>query len=325
MNLSLSEEQAIIAFTASEFLSGELPMARVRKLAENVDSAAIDDATWKRCAELGWFALALPEEAGGAGFGLCEEVMLFREFGRYLAPGPFLSSILGVRVATKSGTSELASSIAAGDVRVGIEVGDMAVNVRPGDLLLAIGDRTAELFEIAKADHLECIDPGSRLARVSRGASVAKIEDQSILDRARVLLAAEQLGIIEAVRDMAASYAQLRMQFGKAIGSFQAVKHRCADMAVAAYSVIGEIYQAALLVDAGAPDGAFHAANAYVLASTGAKTSTADNIQNHGGIGFTWEHDAHLYLKRAFLLENLLGPQRLAYQAILAPARHEFT
>jgi alkylation response protein AidB-like acyl-CoA dehydrogenase len=87
---------------------------------------------------------------------------------------------------------------------------------------------------------------------------------------------------------------------------------------------VGEVFQAALLIDAGAPDGPFHAATAYVLATNGAKVSTADNIQNHGGIGFTWEHDAHLFLKRAFVLERLFGPQRNTYAAVLAPARHEF-
>jgi len=144
-------------------------------------------------------------------------------------------------------------------------------------------------------------------------------------NRARVLVAAEQLGIIEAVRDMSAAYAQVRTQFGKPIGSFQAVKHRCADMAVAAYATIGEVFQAALLVDAGTEDAGFHAATAYVLATNGAKVSTADNIQNHGGIGFTWEQDSHLFLKRALLLEHILGEQRRAYDAILAPKRHEFT
>jgi alkylation response protein AidB-like acyl-CoA dehydrogenase len=325
MNLAPSEEQQAVAATAHEFLRKELPISRLRQLAADLEGPAIDEETWTRCAALGWLALGLSEEAGGAGFGLPEEVMLLREFGRHLAPGPFLSSIIGARVAAAAGASELARTITSGKRRVGIEVGDLAVNVRPGDLILAMDEGSGELFTLTSVDPMAGIDPGSRLAKVVKGASVARVEERSILNRARVLVAAEQLGIIEAVRDMSAAYAQTRTQFGKPIGAFQAVKHRCADMAVAAYATIGEVFQAALLVEAGTEDATFHAATAYVLATHGAKVSTADNIQNHGGMGFTWEQDSHLFLKRALLLEHILGEQRKAYDAILAPRRHEFT
>jgi alkylation response protein AidB-like acyl-CoA dehydrogenase len=324
MNLAPSEDQLVIAATADDFLGKELPISRLRELAEDVDGPAIDDETWNRCAGLGWLALSLSEDAGGVGLGLPEEVMLFREFGRHLAPGPFLSSTLGAHVAAAAGAGELAEGIASGKRRVGIEVADLAVNVRPGDLILTIDDASGELFELDSVDQIAGIDPGSRFAKVVKGNSVARVEDPNILNRARVLTAAEQLGIIEAVRDMSAAYAQTRMQFDKPIGTFQAVKHRCADMAIAAYATTGEVFQAALLVDAGTKDAAFHAATAYVLATNGAKASTADNIQNHGGIGFTWEQDSHLFLKRAFLLEHILGEQRKTYDAVLAPARHEF-
>jgi alkylation response protein AidB-like acyl-CoA dehydrogenase len=324
MNLAPSEEQQIIAATAHEFLGNELAISRVRALAKNVNDPAIDDENWKRCADMGWLALSLSENAGGVGFGLPEEVMLFREFGRHLAPGPFLSSILGARVAAAAGAVDLTRAITSGERRVGIEAGDLAVNVHLGDLILVIDAVSGELFELDSVEPIAGIDPGSRFAKVSKGASVARVEDPNILNRARVLVAAELLGIIEAVRDMSAAYAQIRVQFGKQIGAFQAVKHRCADMAIAAYATTGEVFQAALLVDAGTPDAAFHAATAYVLATNGAKVSTADNIQNHGGIGFTWEQDSHLFLKRAFLLEHVLGEQRKAHDAILAPVRHEF-
>ena len=95
-------------------------------------------------------------------------------------------------------------------------------------------------------------------------------------------------------------------------------------MAIAAASTVGQIYQAALYVDAGHPDAAFHAAVAYVLAARAANRCAADNVQNHGAIGFTWEHDAHLYVKRALVLENMLGSLADSFTDILAPARHEF-
>jgi alkylation response protein AidB-like acyl-CoA dehydrogenase len=329
MNLAPSADQLAIAAVADDFLATELPISRRRELAADVGGPAIDDRTWARCASLGWLALGLPDEVGGVevggvGLGLPEEVMLFRECGRHLAPGPFLSSALGARVAASAGAEEVAAAIASGERRVGLAVGELAVDVRPGDLVLVLDGGAAELFEVESAERVAGIDPGTRFARIVTGSPVARIEQPSILDRARVLVAAQQLGIIEAVRDMSAAYARTRTQFDRPIGTFQAVKHRCADMAVAAHAAIGEVFQAALLVDAGTTDAAFHAATAYVLATNGAKASAADNIQNHGGIGFTWEQDSHLYLKRAFLLEHVLGEQRAAYETVLTPERHEF-
>ncbi|WP_182377705.1 acyl-CoA dehydrogenase family protein [Nocardioides sp. WS12] len=324
MNLAPSPDQTEIAASTAGFLAKELPISRVRELAADPRSAVIDEETWSRCADLGWLALSLPEEQGGVGLGLPEEVMLFRELGRGLAPGPFRSSVLGARVAALAGETSLAEEIASGNRRVGMDLGGVAIDARPGDLLLRVEENGGTLSVVVDAEPTPGVDPCTRFSRVTTTGTVVQIEGPALMDRARVLAAAELLGIIEAICDMSAAYAQTRTQFGKAIGSFQAVKHRCADMAIASYATVGQVFQAALLVEAGAPDAAFHASSAYVLAVNGARTSAADNIQNHGGIGYTWEHDAHLYLKRAFLLERLLGPQRNSYRAILAPERHEF-
>lgn len=324
MNLEPSEEQTALAASASEFLAKELPIARVRELAETPDADAIDETTWRRCANLGWLSLGLPEDRGGLGLGLPEETLLFRELGRHLAPGPFRSCVLGAHVAALCGYRGLATGIAAGERRVGMAVGRVAIDVRPDDLVLVLDADGADLREVDHVRPVPGIDPGTRFAEITVGDSVAHVRSPTIMNRARVLAAAELLGIIEAVRDQSAAFAMARHQFGKPIGSFQAVKHRCADMAIAAFSCVGELFQAALLVEGGTEDAAFHAATAYVLAARGAKTSTADNIQNHGGIGFTWEADAHLYLKRALLLEHLLGSQRDAYRSILDPPIHQF-
>jgi alkylation response protein AidB-like acyl-CoA dehydrogenase len=323
MNLEPSTEQLEIAASARAFLSKELPIARLRELGES-ETDAIDDATWRRCADLGWLALGLPEEQGGVGLGLPDEVMLFRELGRHLAPGPFRSGVLAARVAGDAGQDDLAGEIASGERRVGMEVDGLGIDVRAGDLMLRIDATSAELLEVAEVSPVRGVDPGVRFGRVTPAASMARVESSTAMDRARVLVAAELLGIIEAVRDMSSAYAQTRTQFDKPIGTFQAVKHRCADMAVAAYATTAELHQAALLVEAGADDASFHAAAAFVLACDGARTSADDNVQNHGGIGFTWEQDSHLYLKRAFLLERLLGPRREAYRTLLEPERHAF-
>ncbi|PAK28044.1 hypothetical protein CJD44_00970 [Streptomyces sp. alain-838] len=324
MNLAPSEEQQGIAATSAAFLAEQLPLSWLRELAAVPDGDAVDDRTWRRCAGLGWLALSLSEDDGGLGLGLPEEVMLFRELGRGLAPGPFRSSVLGVRVAARTGRTDLATAISEGARRVGMRVGELAIDVRPGDLLLELDATGGRLSEVEEATQVRGVDPGTRFFEATTGAAVARLDDAGLLSRARVLVAAELLGIIEAVRDMSSDYARTREQFGRPIGTFQAVKHPCADMAVAAYAARAQIFQAALLVEAGAQDAGFQAASAHVLAVDGARKSTADTIQIHGGIGYTWEHDAHLYLKRALLLEHLLGTPRDAYQAVLAPARHDF-
>jgi len=323
VNLEPSESQNEIAAVAGSFLAKTLPTSRLRELASAPAGDALDEHTWRTCAELGWLALGLEERAHGLGLGLPEEAMLFRELGRHLAPGPFRSTVLAAHLASRAGNLELAAAIASGQQRVGMITAGVAIDARPGDLALRFGDRSAELLEVTAAEPVAGVDPGTRFARIETGRQIAATPAPRLLDRARILVAAELLGIIEAVRDMSSEYARTRTQFGKPIGAFQAVKHRCADMAVAAYSTIGQVFMAALLVQAEAPDATFQAAAAHLLAVEGASRSTADNIQNHGGIGFTWEHDAHLFLKRSFLLEHLIGGRPASRRAILE-APHQF-
>jgi alkylation response protein AidB-like acyl-CoA dehydrogenase len=323
INLAPSSEQSAIAAAADAFLKEQLPISRIRELASSAE-AAIDDGVWRQCAQMGWLTLSLPEAEGGLGLGLPEEVMLFRELGRHLATGPFLSSVLGLRVVARSGEKELAAAIAEGRRRVGISAGGLAVNLRAGDLLLEIDEMGASVFDVAAVDPAAGVDPTVPFAHADKGDRIARLDDANILSRARVLAAAELCGIIEAVRDMAASYAKTRVQFDKPIGSFQAVKHLCADMAVSAYSTVAQLFFAAVLVDAERPDAQFHAASAYVFAVNAARVSAADNIQIHGGIGFSWEQDSHLYLKRAFLLEHLFGRQRESYRMVLKSVKHNF-
>ena len=260
-------------------------------------------------------ASSLPEDAGGVGLGLPEEVMLFREFGRHLAPGPFLVVAFSARGWPRSpeppSWPRRSRPGSAGSASRSVTV--RAVDARPGDLLLrSTSDASAELFDVESVEQSPASTPARGSPESPDGASVAARRRPSCsCNRARVLAAAEQLGIIEAVRDMSAAYAQTRIQFDKPIGTFQAVKHRCADMAIAAYATVGQVFQAALLVDGATPrTPPSTPPPAYVLATTGPRRSTADNIQNHGGIGFTWEQDSHLFLKRTTTLTNLFGPLR---------------
>jgi alkylation response protein AidB-like acyl-CoA dehydrogenase len=322
MMLAPSAEQRNIAESVTDFLSAEMPMTTVRRLWD--DERSIDDKTWQRCVEMGWLALSVPEESGGVGLGLAEEVMLFREVGRYAAPGPFRSTALAAYLASRAGDADLLAAILSGEQRVGLRVGDLALDAHAGDLLLELDDERPRIYEIDAVTPLVPTDPGVRLAGVVPGKIVAEVAGVDLLSRARVLAAAELLGVIEAVRDMSAEYAQVRQQFDKPIGTHQAVKHRCADMAIGAYAVTAQVFAAAVTVSEAHPDAAFHAAAAHVLASARARKATADNIQNHGGIGYTWEQDAHIYLKRAVTLELSCGSRGATYGCLIAPERHEF-
>lgn len=323
MNLAPDELQSEIAQTARSFLADRFPMDAVRRLAAG--EASIGQAEWASLADMGWLAMLVPEADGGLGLGVSEAVMVFREIGRHLTPGPLRSTVLAALLAARAGQRELAAELASGARRAGLLVGEMTLDGEPRGLVLAIGRSECALYEIASAAPIAGIDPGTKLARVVLGGKVAALESDSFLATAMTLIGSELLGILEAVRDMSSGYAQTREQFGKPIGAFQAVKHRCADMAVAAYAVQSQVFLAAVRIDAGCDDALFQSACAHVLAVNFTKRSTADNIQNHGGIGVTAEQDCHLFLKRALLLEHALGPIRdCSFAPIIEPARHEF-
>jgi alkylation response protein AidB-like acyl-CoA dehydrogenase len=326
MNLEPSELQRSIADAAADLLGRVMParLAAIREGGPESGAAEIDEVTWAHFAEMGWFKMTLPEGSAGLGLGLAEEVMLFREIGRFLAPGPIAWSALATRVAEGAGNAELASRIAAGEQRVGLAADSIGLDVSDGGLALRLRVDGADLVGVRVVGRRKAVDPCVDLADVEITAELASFSDPLVLARARVLLAAQCLGIIEAVRDQSAEYARTRQQFGRPIGTFQAVKHRCADMVITEASTTGQVFQAALYVEDEHPDAAFHAAIGYLLAVRGAARCATDNIQNHGGIGFSWEHEAHLYLKRALVLENALGPIGNTYEDILVPERHEF-
>lgn len=315
------EEQREIAKSVSDFLEKEVTIATVRDMSRTTDG--VSEELWSQYADLGWLALGVAEEAGGVGLGVAEEMLLFVELGRRLAPGPLRTTILAARIAAAAGREDLVGELIAGERRAGIAVGDLAVDARPGDVIITFTAAGASLTEVLAVEPAAGMDLTSRVGRASLGAVVAEAAGP-FLTIARIHAAAELLGVIEAVRDMSASYAQTRQQFGVAIGTFQAVKHRCADMAVAAYAVRSQVAFAAVKFDAGEADAPFQAASAYALAVRHAQKSAADNIQNHGGIGFTWEQDSHLFLKRAHLLSRVLGVPRDTFETILEPARNDF-
>ncbi|MGU3498709.1 acyl-CoA dehydrogenase family protein [Mycobacterium sp. C31M] len=323
MNLYPDDDQVGIADAAQHYLATELPIGRIREMHSGAE--AIGPAAWTKCAELGWLSLAVPEDEGGVGLGVPEESMLARELGRALTPGPFAATAIAAVVAAGAGQRELAGDLMAGTVRAGVAIGSGRVlDATPEGLVLSLSGDRAELYRIAALQPLDCVDPGARLHTAELGEVVAAVDDPLLRSRLLVWLSAQLLGVLEAVRDMSAAYAVAREQFGRPIGVYQAVKHRCADMAVGAYAVAAQVNAAAVMVQAGHPDAAFYAASAHRLAVARARTAASDNILNHGGIGFTWEHDSHLYLKRVELLDQAAGPRQDTWDALMSPPRHQF-
>jgi len=317
LDLTLAPEQTEIVASAAAFLRARLPLATVRQRLDSDD--VVDPGAWSAAAELGWFALGLPEDRGGVGFGLADEALLFREIGRSLAPGPYLPTVLAARIASYAGCRELTARIVGGAERVGLVLGgahDGAIRLLDADqsLVVALSPSSASLVAVDALDdvvRVNCVDPASTLRRARAGdvhpvASVTNDVDP-IARRGHVLVAAMLTGITEAVRDVAAEHARDRIQFDRPIGVHQAVKHPCAEMAVHAERAYAQTIFAAVAHDERRRDADFHATSALLVATDAAERSTAATVQVFGGMGFTFEHDAHLYVKRARVLARLFG------------------
>ena len=325
MDLLPSPEQTEIIDSSAAFLRDRLPLLRTRELFDA--PGGVDEVAWAEAAELGWFGLGLPEDQGGVGGGLADEALLFREIGRSLATGPFLSTVLAARVAALGGKPELAASIVGGQ-RVGLAMpielaivtadglvdGALQLLDTDGDLVLVATPEAAMLIEVAALSEVEsvpCYDPAVRLHRATaRGVrplmTVAAATD-AVERRGHVLAAAMLTGITEAVRDLASEHAKNRIQFDRPIGVHQAVKHPCANMAVQAQIALAQTLFAALTVDEDREDAELHALSAHLVSARAAYKSAVATVQVLGGIGFSFEHDAHLYVKRSRVLSLLFG------------------
>lgn len=309
MDLLPDEEQEAIATAAAAVLRDLGYPTRANDLAEA--GTARDEELWKLAVQLGWIGLGVPSDRGGIGYGLPEQVVLVRELGRFLAIGPFVAGMVAAQIAG----DETRAQILDGR-EVGYELGDhvddrrLVMDGRDG-LVLRVRSDDAVLLEQAELGvPIVGLDPTVDLvAATSTGTTVARGTRREA-DMATVLLAAALVGVCEAARDQSADHARTREQFGRAIGSFQAIKHTCADMAVRAEAAWRQCCWAALAVRDRHEDLVLQVEAAWRVASTAALENTAANIQVHGAMGFTAEHLAHLYLKRARTWTVALGTRR---------------
>jgi len=309
VDLIPDEDQSAIEDTIVSFLADVLPVERLRDAANH--GGAAETAVWSQLCELGLFGLGLPEEQGGLGLGLPEEALVARALGRKLVSPGVLSQLCAPHLATDEATRD---TLISGEARAAFAIADGYVLDGAGtDWVVVFGPGGASLRargDLRLAMTEGGLDHTMMFERIGGGAGTA----QPAL-RIEVLIAAYLVGIAQATTDMAVDYAKTREQFGQPIGAFQAIKHSCADMATRASAADTQTLYAATVFGAGGDD-AVEAAAARVLAKRAALDNAKANIQTHGGMGFTAECDAHLFLKRAMVMD-MLGSDARARRAAL--------
>jgi alkylation response protein AidB-like acyl-CoA dehydrogenase len=321
VNFDFSDDQQAIKRTAKELLAERFKMERVRELAE---AGKYDDATWKELCELGWPGIFIGEEHGGQGLGTVELIILMEELGYALAPLPFLSNAAAGLVLDAAGSDEQKErwlpGIASGEARgtVGIVKDDGEAKLVPdadsADVILLLGHEGARIVERGQAEvePVDTMDSTRRYARVHGGDAGEALEGDRIpgISRAAAAVAAELTGISQRAMEMAVEYARNRKQFGRPIGSYQAVSHRCAQMLLETEGARSASYYAAWCGDAEPETLPLAACMAKAYASDAGWRVCTSALQVHGGIGFTWEHDLHFFLKRAKVDGMLYGSAR---------------
>jgi alkylation response protein AidB-like acyl-CoA dehydrogenase len=353
VNFDLSDDQVALRDGARDVLDGMAPPARVRAVVDA--GGGLDLELWAAMSEQGWPAVALAEAAGGLGLGAVEVAVLLEQIGRHAAPAPVAATVLALealaaagesalveRLLAESGIGCVAWSRAADAVRATGSGGTWLLTGRPDPTLYAPSASVAVVVADdggspgLYAVDLDAVGRPAREPAMDRTREVGWIhlEDtpavrlggsdavDDVTGRGAVYACAEMLGGGARVLELAVEYAKDRVQFDRPIGSFQAVKHRCADMLVDVEGMRSTTYWAAWCVAAGDPDAAVAASTAKIWCADASKRVMASSLQVHGGIGFTWEHDLHLFLKRAQLDQLAFGDaafhrERLA--ALLRP------
>lgn len=315
MRFDLSDEQRAIREAVHDLCASRYGI----EVAQSAANGERGDPLWPELAKAGWTGLGVDEEHGGQGLGMVELSLVVEELGYALAPAAFLGNAAAGELITAAGTDaqrrELLPGIASGDARVAFGMLDAR-----GDAIILDSDGAAR-FVVAAGDRAIVADPAKQrvesLPPLDLTRSLAKLVEvdgealgagvTAALDRVEVLVAAELVGVAQHAMELAVEHAKQRQQFGRPIGAYQAVSHRCADMLIEVESARSAVLSAAWTADHAPERLAFAASVAKALAGEGAWRVAASALQVHGGIGFTWEHPIHLFLRRAAASSRFLG------------------
>jgi alkylation response protein AidB-like acyl-CoA dehydrogenase len=343
MQFGLSESQQFLRDSARKFFAGECPSSEMRRLMET--DTAYDASLWSKLAHQGYTGIIFPEEFGGVGLGKVELMLLMEEAGRALLPGPFFSTVVLAgsvveAVGTAAHKKEYLAPVCRGEARATVAVLEASASWDPQDVQLnaANGKLSGEKLFVSDAAVADFIIVIARngVFIVDSKATGLKISPMSGMDLTRKLyainfdntpaeeigsianlprafqiataaLAAELVGGMQRTLDITVEYAKTRKQFGKPIGMFQAVQHQCADMYLETESSRSAVYYAGWALEKNSPDAAAAVSIAKMYACDAARTVGNRGIQIHGGMGFTWENDIHLYYRRAKASETAFG------------------
>ncbi|GJM37215.1 MAG: acyl-CoA dehydrogenase [Acidimicrobiales bacterium] len=306
MDFELSEDQEALAEGVGALCEGRFDIETVRAMAD----AGLDRGRWTELAETGVFSLCVPEADGGVGLGWAEAAVVFEQLGKALVPGPLVASTLAAGLVEGAADgSVVVASVERSEGPAMIEHlgwADVLVVV-DGEGLATVA--TADLDARRSEQPLDPLTPVWTIEVLPAGARVGDAAAAAEWRlRGAMLTSALQLGLAVGATELAVAYAKEREQFGKPIGAFQAVKHRCADMVTRVEVLRAAVYAAGCTLDGNGVDAPERTvAVAKVLASHAAAACGKDCVQVHGGMGYTWEVDAHLFLKRAWVHDLAFG------------------
>ena len=360
MQFGLSESQEFLKDSARKFFAGECPSAEMRRLMET--ETAYDAALWSKLTDQGYTGIIYAEEYDGVGLGKVELMLLMEEAGRALLPGPFFSTVVLAgsvldAVGSPAHKKKYLAPICRGEARATVAILETSAswNLRDVQLTAANGKLTGEKLFVSDAGVADFILVVARngvfiVDAKAKGLKISPMLSMDLtrklyalefkdtpaeqlgpntnlpraLDIASAALAAELVGGMQRTLDLTVEYAKTRKQFGKPIGMFQAVQHQCADMYLETESSRSAVYYAGWALEENASDASTAVSIAKMYASDAARTVGNRGIQIHGGMGFTWENDLHLYYRRAKASENAFGDatfhrERIASLVIDAP------
>ena len=338
MYFALTDDQRDFGAAVRDFLAGKFDTQAVRAVVEDPEGSGHPAALWQAMGEQGWLAVLVPEERDGLGLGMVDAQVIARELGAGVAPGPWRGTVLAAEAIRLAGSGsqqqQWLPKLAAGDVvgalalRGSTEDGWPAVEYAESADLLVVADNVG--LRLLRRDEvttrrLDSFDGTTRLATVTLADGVGEplpgATSQALAElaaRAAVLVAADLVGIARESLTRTVAYDRERKQFGVPVGSFQALKHHLADLHIGVTMAEHAVLYAAHVLDTGgasddAADGT--ADDAVALAVAVAKSKASDSaaqmtgamIQYLGGIGYTWEHEAHFFYKRAKRLAGLYG------------------
>jgi acyl-CoA dehydrogenase len=346
MDFALTDEQRALQDAVRSYLRDRFGPAQVRAVYDDPAGDGDPAELWKALGEQGWLAVLVPEQYDGIGLGLLDASVIARAFGAGTVPGPWLGTILAGEAIRLAGTPEQQAAwlprLAAGEVKGAVALHRSGSSPLPanapatadggrvfGTLTLVEYAHVADVLVVAAEDGLYLVDPKAdgivlerrealdRTTRLSdlelNGVAGERLANsspevlQELLDRAAVLVANDLVGIARKALTETVEYDKTRVQFGKPVGSFQAIKHELADVHVAVTMAEHAATYAAFALDTDRDDKTVAVSIAKSKAGDTARVATSDMIQYHGGIGYTWEHDAHFYFKRAKRQEYAYG------------------